>query len=162
MIATLFMAIAIVATVIIMIPGKWRRRIAGYTLLADITASWYIITTYASTAAVSGLAIAVFAALGMTITLRGMAWLLGTERLSLNGSTDTREIVAGLMSQTMAWGNAVFKALWNRTFKVTPPPALEWAWVEITESAIKPGWLGELIARVVTSVQTSTSKALAA
>ena len=93
------MAVVVVATIYIMIPKAWRRRIAGYVPLFDILGSAYVVSTYVATGTVSGLAVGVWAALGITLTLRAMRRLLGAERLAVRGETRLAPTIAGLITQ---------------------------------------------------------------
>ena len=125
------MAVVVVATIYIMIPKAWRRRIAGYVPLFDILGSAYVVSTYVATGTVSGLAVGVWAALGITLTLRAMRRLLGAERLAVRGETRLAPTIAGLITQGLRWGKSIFTSLWHRDPVVIAPPPLDWEWVEV-------------------------------
>lgn len=122
------LASAVVLALLIMLPRAFRKRLLGYMLAADVMGSWYIVSTYATTGAVSGLTIAVFAALILTLALRFIKVSGGSEKLALNGDTSISALFAGLITQAIAWAKAVWRAMRNNE-PVQAPDPLEWSWV---------------------------------
>lgn len=127
--STLAMSLAVVAALVFMIPDRWFKRIAGYVVVCDILASGYIFSSFMGVSAVSAAEIGVFAALGISVTLRVIRLIVGADRLSVNDTTATREVFAHLFSQGVAWSKALTKAI--TTGKVIPPAPLKLEWIEV-------------------------------
>jgi hypothetical protein len=138
MIGLLFMAAASVAALIIVVPTEWLRKVLGYVVIGDILGSWYLVATYASTGTVSGLQVAVFGALILTITLRAMRRVVGYSRYEIDGDSRLAALAAASLTQAIAWARAVFFAAF-RGGKINPPTPLGGQWVYHPPRA--PSWL---------------------
>lgn len=126
----LTMVFAIIVAFLLLVPSmSWLRRVLGYMFVADVASSAYCISTFAATSAVSGIAIAVFAALGISLTLRVIRSLIGSERLAVNGDQSIRVVAAEMLSQGTSWCRAVFMALF-RGGRVDAPAPLNIEWVK--------------------------------
>lgn len=131
--STLAMSFAVVAALIFMVPDHWFRRICGYVVFVDLVASGYIFTSFMGVAAVSAAEIGVFAALGISVVLRVFRAIMGAERVSINGTTETRQVIASLFSQGVAWCKAFGKSITSGT--VVPPEPLHVEWIEVQAGA---------------------------
>jgi hypothetical protein len=131
--SALAMSFAVVAALVFMIPDHWFRRMTGYVVVVDFLASGYIFTSFMGVAAVSAAEIGVFAALGISVTLRVMRSIIGAERVSINDTTETREVIALLFSQGVAWCKAFGRSITTGT--VIPPEPLDISWVEVQAGA---------------------------
>jgi len=139
--------IAVVIAFFIILPSmSWLRRVCGYMVVADVLASAYVVSTFAATGAVSGLIIAVWSAIGLSVTLRVFKALFGYEQLVAGVETEDkgvryttwtpslRLVTAELLTQAAAWIYAFVKATFTRGKVVAPSPLLvEWR--------REPGWL---------------------
>lgn len=116
---------------------------------ADIVCSMYVVTTFASTGAVQGLTIAIYAALGLSLSLRALKAVLGYEVLEAREVMEhetgfrysawqqsLRLVAAELLTQAAAWIYSFLKGAITRT-RVTPPEELGVRWHR------HPGWLTE-------------------
>ena len=132
MIGTILMgAAAITAAVFVMAPSRAAlSRIAGYQTVADIGASAYVVSTYASTGSVTGMTMAVVAALGISLVIRAVGKLFGRQRYQYKGSTGLAAGLAAATTQGVRWLRSWFFALWKGG-EVTPPPPLEGRWVAV-------------------------------
>lgn len=128
MISLLFMAAASVAALLIVVPTDWLRKVLGYIVVGDVLGSWYLVATYASTGTVSGLQVAVFGALFLTITLRVMRRVMGYRRYEIDGDSRLSVLAAASLTQAVAWTRAVFFAAF-RGGKINPPTPLGGRWV---------------------------------
>lgn len=127
--SSLAMSFAVVAALVFMVPDHWFKRMTGYVVVVDFIASGYIFTSFMGVAAVSAAEIGVFAALGISVVLRVMRSIIGAERVSINGTSETREVLALLFSQGVAWSKALTKSITSG--KVVPPEPLSIEWVEV-------------------------------
>jgi len=136
--------LAIIAAVLLLVPDtKWLRRAMGYQTLVDIVMSSYMVSTYAATGAVSGLTIAVLAALGFSLTLRGIRWLIGYEKLAVNGVESARLLASELLTQSAHWVRAFALALFRKGRVEAPAPLnVEWVYHE----APIAGWMRKVVA----------------
>jgi len=135
--SVLLMSVAVVATLVVMVPRHWRRRVFGYVNAFDFIAGGYIVGTFATTATVSGLIVAVWSCLGLAITLRGGRALMGSEKLAVNGDSSLRTVFIAVTGQGLAWTRAIVRAAFNGGTVVAPAP-LAWSWIE-DRSAHTPG-----------------------
>ncbi len=141
---------AIIIAFLLLVPSMtWLRRIMGYMLLTDISVSAYIISVYATTGAVSGLTIAIFAALGVSLSLRGLRAIFGYEKLSINGNESLRLVAADLLTQGVSWGRAIVAASW-RGGRVDAPEPLQVTWVQHAPSLFT--WLARAMSYVRSTV----------
>ncbi len=126
---TLIMVFCIIIASLLLIPNiRWLRRILGYMFAADVSISAYVVSTYAATGTVSGLAIAIMAAVGISLTLRGIRFFSGCERYTVNGSDNVRTIAKAVMMQGKAWFVYNTKSVF---FKDTEKPeTLNGEWVK--------------------------------
>jgi hypothetical protein len=126
----LILVAAIIVAFLILIPSqRWLKRILGYMVLADISASAYVVSTYAATGTVSGLTIAILGAVGISLTLRGLRWFIGDARLGVGGVESLRLAAAEILTQGARWVRAFVLAVF-RGGVVTAPPKLEVEWIE--------------------------------
>jgi Na+-transporting NADH:ubiquinone oxidoreductase subunit NqrE len=109
--SVLLMSVAVVATLVVMVPRHWRRRVFGYVNAFDC--------------------------LGLAITLRGGRALMGSEKLAVNGDSSLRTVFIAVTGQGLAWTRAIVRAAFNGGTVVAPEP-LAWSWIE-DRSAHTPG-----------------------
>lgn len=123
--------LAILVGFLLLIPSmKWLRRMNGYMLLADLVASTYVISAYASTGTFAGLALAVLAAVSISLALRALRALFGAERLSVGGDSrviaviaEIGSFIAGFLREfvtSLVRGTKMDPAAFNPTIEWTP------------------------------------------
>ena len=148
------MVVAVVAAFFVVVPSlTWLRRVSGYMVLADLVGSMYVISTFASTGSVHGLVIAVFAAIGLSLSFRVFRALFGYERLYAGTdevgfgsqpvrytrwSPSIRLVAAEILTQCAAWIFSFVKAVFTYS-RVQAPSPLRVQWMA-TE-----GWLTKVI-----------------
>lgn len=120
-------AVMIVAALILMVPKNWVRKFAGYQFATDVVMSAYIVSTYATAGAVSGLATAVMAALFLSITLRTIKYLFGFERYEIDGVDSIPELIARLLTQAAAYIRGFVLSIFRKG-KVERPEPLGGEW----------------------------------
>lgn len=135
----LAMAAAVVTALSFLFPTHWYPRMAGYVVLCDLFASWYIFSSFMGVAAVSAASIGVFASLGISVFLRVLRVVMGAERLSIDGDTSLRAAFTALVSQGMRWTQAILAGA--TTGKVIAPKPLAFTWVTTQEGV---GLIGAL------------------
>jgi hypothetical protein len=137
----LFMAAAVIVCAVLMVPRIYRRRLLGVINLADFIGTMVILGHFSATGSVIALLIAVTAMLGLTLTLRAARAWWGCERLSVNGDTSLKTVVATLITQASMWVRTTFSSLiLGREAQAPKQPT--WAWVETLEAvSFKAGWL---------------------
>jgi hypothetical protein len=123
------MAAAAVAAMLVITPWPVLKKLLGYSVVADISGSAYLVSTYAATGTVSGLAVAIFGALLLTLTLRTLRQTAGYSRFSINGSERLADLVAAVLNQAIAWLKRLLKALFTAS-RVVPPPPIDGRWVD--------------------------------
>lgn len=128
---SVIIAICMVLALWVMIPKRIWRWLAGYTLLVDLLASAYVIHTGVKTGTVTGMTAGFIAALFLTLTIRGMRYVYGSERIALDGSTSISKIVAGVATQGVRWIRAVVGGLFTGS-EVKAPEPMNWSWVEVS------------------------------
>ena len=137
----LVIAGCIVGGIFIMFPKHVVRRLAGHVELSDVGFSLYAINTGVATGTASGLLAGFVAAIGISVVLRyAVKPFMGSERLALDGQTEYRYLVAGLASQGIRWGKALWKAVWSKDHAVVPPEPLQWSWVTTSAGVDVRAW----------------------
>lgn len=126
---------AITGGIFLLFPRTWLPRLAGYQTITDIVASSYVVSTYAAAGAASGLTGAVFGAIGISLTLRLLGGVFGTERYHIRGRDSPLDLVAALVTHGVAWLRQIGIALVKGT-SIKPPEPLQGEWVRT------PGWFG--------------------
>lgn len=134
MFTALLTAGAAVAGMLIITPWAWLKKILGYTVVADIAGSAYLVSTYSATGTVSGLTVAIFGALLLTLSLRTLRQILGFSRFTLNGSDRVSDLLAALATYGIGWLRSLLRALFTAS-PVIPPPPLNGQWIEY-----RPSW----------------------
>ena len=143
MFTALLTAGAAVTAMLIITPWEWLKRMLGYVVVADVAGSAYLVSTYAATGTVSGLTVAIFGALMLTLTLRTLRKVLGYSRFTINGSDRVSDLLAALATYGIAWLRSLLRALFTAS-PVLPPPALNGVWVEH-----RPPWQSWLLPQEV-------------
>ena len=138
--SVLILALAGVAAIILMIPDQLLKRVLGYTALADFTMSMYVIGVASTSATFASLATGVFTALGLSIALRSLKMVYGSERLEINGRSDP----GGLIAESSTWLVRYIRSLFTGLVKGTKVEVeeLHVAWIEYTEGR---GWKSSLL-----------------
>lgn len=85
--SVIFMALGVVSASLIMVPERALRRLLHFHVAVDLIGSSLIMAPFIATGAVSGMAVGVFSALVLTLSLFGLRHLLGTEKLSVDGES---------------------------------------------------------------------------
>ena len=129
---TMLLVGAIVVAFLILVPNmQWLRRMLGYLIISDILASTYVISTYAATGTLGGLTIAIFAVVGISLSLRSLKFFIGCERLAIGGNPSVPYILRRMRGQLKAHlKHIAFKyaspAPLNLTWTLQPPLAKAW------------------------------------
>jgi hypothetical protein len=102
-------------------------KLAGYVIAADITLSFIVFSSFLSTGTVSGLSIAVYAVLFMSLGLRVYRSLVGCERYFIDGKDDFVYVATRFALYGVSWVKAILASLGsNKPF--VPPPSLKGQW----------------------------------
>lgn len=119
---------AIILAFLLLIPSwGWVRKMLGYLQLADVAAAGYTLHLTAATGTVGGLILGIWAALGISLTLRALKMLIGYEKLAVNGEESIRLVAAELLTQGVRWVRALVAALFKGGRVVAPDPLnVEW------------------------------------
>lgn len=134
--SVLILSLASVVAILVMIPDQYLTKVLGYVAFIDVVMSMYVVSTATASATATGLVLAVFTALGLSLTLRGLRKVYGCERMQVNGRTDLGGIIAELstygISFLRSWVTALFKGS-----KVEAPSAPKITWIQHEQGV---GW----------------------
>lgn len=102
--SVIFMALGVVSASLIMVPERALKRLLHFHVAVDLIGSSLIMAPFIATGAVSGMAVGVFSALTLTLSLFGLRKVLGTERLTIDGESRVFSMPAAFVR--WAWKKA--------------------------------------------------------
>ena len=140
-----FAAIAAALGLLYVIPVKHIRKMLGYLTFVDVAFTIWLVGVAAATQ--GGFIIAVMAGLAYSVVSRELLASWGYQRLSINGDTSIRALVAGGLTQSVRWIKAVWRSLWSDGPVVAPEP-LDIKWISVDGGGFEATRIGRLWARI--------------
>ena len=107
-------------------------------VLVDIIASSYFVSAYLTTGTISGIQIAIGSVITVTVTIRVQRWLLGFERMTVEGDPDFGRVMAHIITGIAFWIRTSIAALFMGK-QATPPALFSISWEQVPGLINRPG-----------------------
>ena len=128
MLTTLLLAGATVAAAAITFGGLIKKLLSA-PVIVYVAASGYFLNAYAATGTISGLTVGVLSILLVSIVIRAWRYLLGYERLTVNGDARFSTVASHLITATASWVRQTLKSLFTGAPVVAPTFNFTWDYV---------------------------------